>query len=193
MDPTRNTGGAASSPDPASYGAPDPASAHDPGAYGAGTRFDTGNGAHPSPGEAFSAAGKNFAELKDYLGYFFAAKMDGIKVSFRNLGLYAVLGVLGGIAGAAFVVTAAVLLLTGLAGAIGAIFDPDKPWVGQIVVGLLVLGTLAAGVVLFLKKFTKTSRERTVKKYESRQRQQRVDYGHDVAERGHEPAARAGE
>ena len=119
--------------------------------------------------------------------------MDGIKLSFRNLGLYAVLGVLGALAGGAIVVTAAVLLLTGLAGAIGAIFDPDKLWVGQIVVGLLVLGGLAAGVVLFLKKFTKTSRERTVKKYESRQRQQRVDYGHDVAERGHEPAARAGD
>ena len=195
MDPTRNTAtsaGGTSSPDPASYGAPDPASAYDPSAYGTGAGYD-GNGAEPSPGEAFKNVARDLGELKEYVSYFLAAKMDGIKASVRNLGLYAVLGMVGLIAGGAIIVTAAVLLLTGLAGAIGAIFDPDKPWVGQLVVGLLVLGGLAGGVVLFMKKLTKASRERTVKKYESRQRQQRVDYGHDVAERGRQPAARAGE
>jgi hypothetical protein len=181
MNPTYNSGASTGS---------ESTSAYEPGV--AADRLGA-NGAEAPPGEAFKRAAGNFAELKDYLGYFVAAKLDGIKLSFRNLGLYAVLGVLALIAGGAIIVTAAVLLLTGLAGAIGAIFDPDKPWVGQIVVGLLVLGGLAGGTIMFLKKFTKASRERTVKKYESRQRQQRVDYGHDVAERGRQPAARAGE
>lgn len=182
MDPTCNTGASAGS---------NPASAYEPSAE-PGNRFGA-NGHEDAPGEAFSRAARNFAELKDYVGYFLAAKMDGIRLSVRNLGLYAVLGTLGLIAGGAIVVTSAVLLLTGLAGAIGAIFDPDKPWVGEILVGLLVLGGLAGGTVLMMKKLTKASRERTVKKYESRQRQQRVEYGHDVAERGREPAARAGQ
>jgi len=182
MDPTRNTGSPAAGESPSS--------AYDPTAYAAGEPYG-GNGAEQSPADAFKQAGRNFAELKEYVAYYLSAKKDGFAASFRNLGLYAVLGVLGLMAGGAIIVTAAVLLLTGLAGAIGAIFDPDKPWVGNIVVGLLVLGGLAGGTVMFLKRFTKASRERTVKKYEQRQRQQRVDYGHDVAERGREPAARA--
>lgn len=164
----------------------EPPPAYDPSAYVA----DSNGGAERSPADAFKRAARDFAELKEYVAYYLAAKKDGMAASFRNLGLYAALGVLGLIAGGAIVCTAAVLLLSGLAGAIGAIFNPDKLWVGQIVVGLLVLGGLGVGTVLFLKRFTKASRERTVKKYESRQRQQRVEYGHDVAERGREPAAR---
>src|SRR5688500_16323789 len=115
MDPTRNTGTTASGAEGSS--------AYEPSAYGAsGERFAAaGNGAEHAPGEAFKQAAKNFAELKEYFAYYVAAKKDGIAASVRNLGLYAVLGVLGLIAGGAIVVTAAVLLLTGLAGAIGAI------------------------------------------------------------------------
>src|SRR5687767_13499695 len=85
MDPTRNTAtsatgspSASAAPDPASYGAPDPASAYDPSAYGAGARYD-GNGAEPSPGESFKNVARDLGELKEYVSYFLAAKMDGIK------------------------------------------------------------------------------------------------------------------
>jgi hypothetical protein len=127
--------------------------------------------------------GTHFNELKEYASYYIAAKADGVRASFRNLGLYAALGVVGLLAGGAIVVTSAVLLLTGLAGAIGAIFEPDKPWVGDIAIGLLILAGIGVGTMLFMKKFTAASRERTVKKYESRTQQQRVQYGHDVHER----------
>src|SRR5687768_9217043 len=88
-----------------------------------------------SPAEAFKDVGTRFAELKEYASYYVAAKADGIKTSFRNLGLYAVLGIVGLMAGGAVVVTAAVLLLTGIAGAISAIFrsdltPPDRTWIG---------------------------------------------------------------
>jgi hypothetical protein len=136
-----------------------------------------------SPADAFKEVGSHFSELKEYASYYLSAKADGMKASVRNLGLYAALGVVGLLAGGAIVVTSAVLLLTGLAGAIGAIFEPDKPWVGNIAVGLLILGAIGIGTMLFMKKFTAASRERTVKKYESRQQHQRVQFGHDVHER----------
>jgi hypothetical protein len=136
-----------------------------------------------SPADAFKELGQHFGELKEYASYYIAAKADGFKASFRNMGLYAALGVVGLLAGGAIIVTAAVQLLTGLAGAIGAIFEPDRPWIGNIVVGFLILAGIGVGTMLFLKKFTAASRERTVKKYESRHQQQRVQFGHDVHER----------
>jgi hypothetical protein len=151
-----------------------------------------GNGHHPSPAEAFAQVGERFQEIKAYATYFLSAKADGVKSSLRNVALYAVLGVLGLIIGGALLVTAAVQLLTGLAGAIGAIFDPDMPWVGHLVVGLLVLGGTGVAAWLMLRKLTKGSRERTVRKYEQLQRRQRDQYGHTVHERAvraHEAAA----
>ena len=139
--------------------------------------------AERAPAEAFQEFKTHLGELKEYASYYVAAKADGFKASFRNLGLYAALGVVGLLAGGAIVVTAAVQLLTGLAGAIGAIFEPDRPWIGNIVVGFIILAAIGVGTMLFMKKFTAASRERTVKKYESRQQQQRVQYGHDVHER----------
>jgi len=136
-----------------------------------------------SPTEAFKEAGTHFNELKEYATHYVAAKADAMKASVRNLGLYAALGVVGALVGGAIVVTAGVLLMIGLAGAIGAIFEPDMPWVGHLAVGLIVLGGIGVGTMVFLKKFTAGSRERTVKKYESREQQQRVQFGHDVHER----------
>src|SRR5829696_3776365 len=82
-----------------------------------------------SPADAFKSLGTHLSELKEYASYYLAAKSDGIKTSFRNLALYAVLGIVGMMAGGAVVVTATVLLLTGIAGAISAIFryDPLVP------------------------------------------------------------------
>jgi hypothetical protein len=94
--------------------------------------------------------------------------------------VYAALGIVGLIAGSAIISTAAVLLLVGLALAIGKPFDPDQPWVGAIVVGLLVLGGLAGGILFFMKKVTNTSRARLVEKYHNRQRDQRIQFGEDV-------------
>jgi len=141
-----------------------------------------------TPADAFKDLGSQLGELKEYASYYVAAKADGFKASFRNLGLFAALGIVGLMAGGAVVVTAVVLLLTGIANAIGQLFRygdvlPDRTWVGQIAVGLVILGAIGVGTMLFMKKFTAASRERTVKKYESRQQQQRVQYGHDVHER----------
>lgn len=141
-----------------------------------------------SAADAMAELGKRFGELKEYAGYFVAAKLDGVKITVRNIGVYAVLGILALIAGSAVVTTAVVLLLVGLAFAIGAIFEYDKPWFGAIVVGLLVLGGLAAGVIFGMRWLTNTSRKALVQKYENRQRDQRINFGRDVRGRVAHPA-----
>ncbi len=140
-----------------------------------------------SPTSAFKAALANLGELKEYVSYFLAAKLDGVKVSFRNLAIYAVLGIIGLIAGGALVVTAIVLLCLGLSHALGALLHHTS-WAGDLVVGLLLLGGIAAGVVFGMKALTGTSHKNTVKKYETRQRDQRINYGHDVHERAESQA-----
>jgi hypothetical protein len=138
-----------------------------------------------SPNEALHAAKVHFAELREYLSYYMAAKSDGIKSSFRNLGLLIGLGVVGLMLGGAIVVTAGVLLLTGLAGGIGALFG-GRLWLGQLIVGLLLVGAVGGGAIWFYSRATRAARERTMKKYESRKRQQRDQFRTDVAERAAE-------
>lgn len=138
-----------------------------------------GNGDGRSNAEALRDAMAKVGELKEFAAYYVAAKLDSFKVTFRNLGVYAALGIVGLIAGSAIITTAAVLLLVGLAWGLGDLLW-DQYWLGALLVGLLVLGGIAAGIIIGMKKLTNSSRKRTVEKYENRQRDQRSNFGQDV-------------
>jgi len=137
------------------------------------------NGEGPSPAEAFKDVGTRLGELKEFAAYYVAAKLDAYKVTARNLGMYAALGIVGLIAGSAIITTAAVLLLVGIAWGLGALLW-HQYWLGALLVGLLVLGGLGGGIVYFMKRLTNTSRARLVEKYKNRQRDQRIQFGEDV-------------
>src|SRR3954451_1276871 len=128
------------------------ASERSPEAF-AGATTGSGNGhsasTGPSPADALKQASSRVGELKEYVGLLIAAKVDGLKLTLRKIVLYAMLGIVGAVIGAAMLVTAAVYVLSGLAGAIGALF-PDKYgwWVGRLIVGVLVVGGTFAGVML---------------------------------------------
>jgi len=148
-----------------------------------------GHAVGPSPAEAFKQAGARLAEVKEYAGYFVAAKVDALKLTLRNLVLYAILGVVGAIIGTTVLVTAAVYLLSGLAGAIGEIFpEPYEWWAGRLIVSLLVIGGTVVGVMLLTKSLTGSSRKRTIEKYENRKRDERNLHGTDVEQRAREQA-----
>src|SRR5688500_19023508 len=99
-----------------------------------GSRFDasastSGNGhaPHDTPAEAFKHLSGQLNELRSHVAYLVSAQLDGIVIGVRNLGIYAALGIVGLIALGGIVVTSVVLLLSGLAGAVSAMFDTE-PW-----------------------------------------------------------------
>src|SRR5688572_31139580 len=98
-------------------------------AYGAGARAYAappssaappadggGNGhARPDPQESVHRLTSLLAEYKEYVAYYLGARIDSVKGSVRNLGIYAGLGIVGLIAFSAFITTTVVLFLVGIA------------------------------------------------------------------------------
>ena len=171
------------------------ASTHDPTAPGVTVSAGTNGGRlgpdtvtdDSAPPEALRDIGTRLSELGEYVSYYLGAKVDGIKVSLRNVGIMAALGIMGGVAGAAVVATLVVLLLRGIAYGLGDLLW-DKWWLGELITAVLFLSAMGIGVMVALKKITKSSRERTAKKYAARQQTERAKFGTDVHQRAQDPA-----
>jgi len=133
-----------------------------------------------SPMDALRSAAQHLGEAKEYASNFIAAKVDATKLSIRRLVLMLALGIVAGLCGAAMLITAAVLLINGLATGVGHLVDPDKVWLGQIIVGLLFVLAVNLLVFVMIRKLIGASRDATVKKYEARHSQQRSRFGRDV-------------
>lgn len=200
MDATQRPSPHSSTPGHEARAYPDPThaeGAHPSASASSGPNASSGNAAsssaangHASPADAFKDIGTRLGEVKEYASYLIATKLDGIKATIRNIAIFAVLGIIGLIVGGAVLVTAGVLLVTGLAQAISALLG-DSGWAGKLIVSLLILGGLAAGVIFGLKSLTRTFKSQLVAKYEERQRQQRSNFGHDVGERAVQQRAEA--
>jgi len=174
-------GSTATQDDPASRGPVHPA----------GHSGEGGDGTSPhvqSAGEAVRGFSTKLAELGEYAGYFISAKLDGLKVTARNIGVFAALGIVGLIALGTVVTTAVVMLLVGAAMGIAKLFTPAQYWAGALIVSVVVLGALAGGVIFGSRWLSNTSRSALVRKYEERQRQQRVRFGQDVRGREADPS-----
>ena len=125
-------------------------------------------------------------ELLAYAQYYLSAKVDGFKATGKKIAAYAVLGVLAMFVGAGVLMSAAFLLLWGVAEGIGRAMG--HPWIGYIIVGALVLGGAMGAAWIAVKKFIESSRKQTGQKYEGKRIQQRVDFGRDVNERARQSA-----
>jgi len=145
-----------------------------------------------SPAEAFKDLSTRIGEIGEYFSYWLAAKSDGIKLTIRNVGVMAAVGIVGAIAGGAFVASAMVLLCVGIAHGLGTLFG-GRMWLGDIVAAILFLAILGGGIWFGMNRLTKASRERTVKKYDARQQQQRARYGTDVHQRAANPSRPGGQ
>jgi hypothetical protein len=132
--------------------------------------------------EAFNRLLEQLRELNEYFTYYLAAKVDGIKLSLQKTVMWAVLGVLGLLVVAAVIVTSTVLLLTGLAGGLGILFD-HQPWLGNLTVGVLVLVVLGVAVYFGCSQLTTGFWKRTVTKYERYQARQRAAFGYTVSDK----------
>lgn len=125
---------------------------------------------------------KHLTELREYISYYLASSADSVKLSVRSALIKAVMGIVGLLAASAVVITAAVLLLTGMAHGLAVLFG-NRLWAGELTTGVVVLAATAAGVYLGVSRLTKSSRRKTIEKYERRQDQQRAAFGHDVHQR----------
>src|SRR5688572_2394549 len=135
-----------------------------------GSQRDNGEGS-PSPIDAPPSAAQHLGDAQAYASTLRAAKADARKPPTRRWALAIAMGIIAAITGAAMLITAAVLLINGLATGIGRIFDPDKVWLGQLIVGLLFVVGANVAVFLMIRKMMRASRDQTVQKYESRHNQ----------------------
>jgi membrane protein implicated in regulation of membrane protease activity len=133
-----------------------------------------------SPGHAFRAAQQTVGQLREYIQYYIAAKLDALKLSARNAVIIAILAIVAAIAFSALVVTAVALLCIGMAQSISTLCRTG-PWLGNLVTAILLLGGIALVARMGIKRISGQSRERTVKKYAARQQQQRAKFGEDVS------------
>jgi len=148
------------------------------------------NEAKAAAKSAFATMTERFGEIREYASYYFSTKTDALKNKITMLAIYAVLGIVAGVVGLAVLATAGVLLVRGIAEALGAAFG--KQWLGDLVtsVGLLVL--LAGGAFIGLKVLSGTFKRKLMAKYEQRHQEQRERFGTDVFQRSREAQQQEG-
>ena len=164
-----------------------PADAPDPRA---GARSGQSEEPAYDPLKELKAAGTNLSEIATYAQQLVAAKVAGGLYAVRKLAILAVLGLVGGIAGASIVVTASAMLVFGLAEIIAAFLPEQFKWAGKVIVGLLVLGVTFAGLWLLLRFSVKAGKDTALRQYRLSLKKQRLDHGHDAF--GRAAAAAAG-
>jgi hypothetical protein len=120
-------------------------------------------------------------ELGEFARFYLAARMDAVRASLRKFAVALVLVAVGLVVIGSLLVTALVVLILGIGDGIGQALG-DRLWAGYLITGgglLLILGlTLFAAI----RRLARSSRERTVLKYEQLRRQQKARFGHDVRE-----------
>jgi hypothetical protein len=121
-------------------------------------------------------------EVIEYANLFVSARKDMIRASMRSLVWKAALGAVAGIAGATIIIVATIYVLNGVADGVGLLFG-EHVWLGRLVTGLTVLLVIALAAFVGIKSLTRKARERTIRKYESRQQHQKQRFGHDVIQR----------
>ena len=154
-----------------------------------GRQTDTGSDEQElSAAEALNHLLQQVGELQQYFAHFVSAKIDGVKLSMREVLTAAALGVVGFIAVAGVIVTAIVLVLTGAAAGVALLFD-GQLWLGQLVVGIAALLFLGLITFIGLRIRQRRSRQQKVQYYGERQLQQHAVFGHSVADRATEDTA----
>ena len=123
-----------------------------------------------------------FAELKSHAAYLLSAKVDSAKASVRRLVMFAVLGIVGLLIAGGLLVSAAFLTLSGLAMGLGHLLG-GHVWLGNLIVGLLVIGGSCLVTWMGVKKLTGAWHLQTEQKYERKRNEQRGEFGRDVQQR----------
>ena len=153
-----------------------------PGAAGSGSKTDVPADVAEqelTEREALKLLLKQFQELREYVSYYAAARTDSVKLSVQNGFRRIVLAALGFVAVGGLIVVASWFVLSGISQGVGALFG-DRSWIGALVTGVLALGGVGLGMSCAVAMRKSASRKGTVRKYETRDAQQRARFGRDV-------------
>jgi len=135
-----------------------------------------------SPLDGLQLLLKQFRELKEYFSHFVAAKTDSMKLLLGSAVLRLALAALGFVVLSGFLVSAGWLVLDGVAGGLGELFN-GRLWLGNLLTGILFLTGLGLGMYFAVAKCKRTFLERTVTKYETRQARQQSEFGRSASKR----------
>ncbi len=128
--------------------------------------------------DAFKEAFGRLAEAREYVAYLATAELDRFKLKVRRALMWTAAGIVALVLLLTVLVSAAFLLLAGVAAAIGNLLG--HLWIGNVIVGGGILLLAVAGIWLGLNRWQASAFKSIKKRYEDRKRRERADFGHSV-------------
>jgi hypothetical protein len=118
------------------------------------------------------------AEAREYFGHLLAAEVDRFKLKVRRILLWTAAGVVALVLLLTVLVSAAFLLLSGIAAAIGNLLG--HLWIGDVIIGGGILLLAAGGAWFGLNRWRAAAFKAVKQWFEARKRRQRVEFGRSV-------------
>jgi len=120
--------------------------------------------------------------LQGYLAHYLSARADLAAWKARRAVVQALAACVAAIAVATFAVVAVVLLLRGVSEVLAQLTG-GRPWLGDLLTGILALAFLAGGFFVAVSGWLRVGSQRTQEKYARRRERQRALFGRDVSQR----------
>ncbi len=125
---------------------------------------------------------KHFAELQMLVGHYFRARADNISTQVRKLVFWIVAGVVGLVVAIAFLVTAVVLVLHGIA--VGLMLLGLPGWAADLITGGVCIGIVALVLVFATMSQSRAARRKRRDDYEHFRARYRAKFGRSFDETG---------
>jgi hypothetical protein len=125
---------------------------------------------------------EQLAAVRESAVQYLESQKDLTAATIRRMIAKAIIGTVAAVVGVTMLVAVTVMLLSGLSAGV-SIAAGGQPWVGNLVVGGGLLVATAIGMGLYISKWMRSARERTIRKYESRHDAQRQANGTGVDQR----------
>jgi hypothetical protein len=135
--------------------------------------------AQPTGPDALDEAIRHAAEAREYFTYWLAAEAGRLKLRLRRIAMWAIVGLAGLAILLAIVMTAAGLLLVGVAEFIGGLLG-ERLWLGAIITGGGLLLIAALAIALGLWSWQKSSFEAVRHRFAARRRRQQAKFGRSI-------------
>ena len=134
-------------------------------------------GDEPSP---FDPLLRHLSELQMLAGHYVRARADQIKARVRMLVFWAIAGLVGLIIAVAFLVTAVVLVLRGIA--TGLVLLRLQPWAADLITGLVCIVAVGATIAFVSLSQKSAARRKRRDDYEHFRARYRAKFGHSLDE-----------